>query len=227
MSLVWSERGYPAGPAYRNYHGLTDHHHRVWRNDGAVYDPAAADALVVADARDFVGRVRERVRDGGVCVCALDTELLGHWWYEGSRWLAAVVDEAARQGLRMTDLDDALERHEPVPAAVAELGVSSWGAGGDLRTWSGPAVADLAWQARTAELELLSVGRRPGDRALRELAALQSSDWAFMVSRDLAGEYPRERAHGHVEALRRFLEPDAPAEPALRNLAPDLCGWTD
>jgi 1,4-alpha-glucan branching enzyme len=88
-------------------------------------------------------------------------------------------------------------------------------------------VADLAWQARTAELELLSVGRRPGDRALRELAALQSSDWAFMVSRDLAGEYPRERAHGHVEALRRFLEPDAPAEPALRNLAPDLCGWTD
>jgi 1,4-alpha-glucan branching enzyme len=227
MSLVWSERGYPSGPGYRNYHGLTDHHHRVWRNDGSVYDPAAAEALVVADARDFVVRVRERVREGGVCVCALDTELLGHWWYEGSRWLAAVVDEAARQGLRMTDLDDALERHEPVPAGVSELGVSSWGAGGDLRTWSDPAVAELAWQARTAELELLSVGRRPSDRALRELVALQSSDWAFMASRELAGEYPRERARGHAAALRRYLEPDAPAEPALRNLAPDLRGWVD
>ena len=29
-------------------------------------------------------------RHGGVCVCALDTELLGHWWYEGVEWLAAV-----------------------------------------------------------------------------------------------------------------------------------------
>jgi 1,4-alpha-glucan branching enzyme len=237
MSLVWSEHGYPSGSAYRNYHGLTRHHHRLWRNDGAAYDPAAADALVNEHARDFVARVQERVRDGGVCVCALDTELLGHWWYEGSRWLAAVLDEAARQGLRLTDLDDALERHEPAPTAAMELGVSSWGAGGDLRTWSGPAVADLAWQARTAELELLSIGRRPPDRALRELVALQSSDWAFMAARGSAGEYPRERARGHAEALRRALaagataaEPAAgatAAEPALRNLAPDLCGWVD
>ena len=44
-------------------------------------------------------------------MCALDTELLGHWWYEGVAWLAAVVDEAARQGLALTRLDDALERH--------------------------------------------------------------------------------------------------------------------
>ena len=51
--------------------------------------------------------------DGGVCVCALDTELLGHWWYEGVAWLAAVLDECSRQGLALTTLDDALERHEP------------------------------------------------------------------------------------------------------------------
>ena len=27
------------------------------------------------------------VGGGGLCVCALDTELLGHWWYEGIDWL--------------------------------------------------------------------------------------------------------------------------------------------
>jgi 1,4-alpha-glucan branching enzyme len=226
MSLVWSEHGYPASAAYRNYHGLTTHHHRVWRNDGAPYDRAAASALVSEHAIDFVAAVRERVRDGGVCVCALDTELLGHWWYEGVRWLAEVVEEAARQGLPLTSLDDALERHKPVPLP-SELGASSWGQGGDLRTWSHPVVADLAWQARSAELELLSTGGRPRDRALRELLALQSSDWAFLATNGLAGEYPRERARGHAEALRRGLEPGAPAEPALRNLAPDLCGWVD
>ena len=43
-------------------------------------------------------------------MCALDTELLGHWWYEGIAWLRAVVEECARQGLELVRLDDALER---------------------------------------------------------------------------------------------------------------------
>jgi 1,4-alpha-glucan branching enzyme len=226
ISLVWSDSGYPAAAAYRDYHGLTFHHHRVWRNDGSPYVPEAAAMLAADHARDFVARVCERVRDGGVCVCALDTELLGHWWYEGVRWLEAVIEEASRQGLSLTKLDDALERHDPVPAP-GELGVTSWGDGGDLRTWSGPQVADLAWQARSAELKVLSVGRRPDERILRELLALQASDWAFLVTRQLAGQYPWERARGHAEALDMALgaEPDGPLAPALRNLAPDLSGW--
>ena len=34
-------------------------------------------------AHAFVDRVAERAGDGGLVCCALDTELLGHWWYEG------------------------------------------------------------------------------------------------------------------------------------------------
>jgi 1,4-alpha-glucan branching enzyme len=224
MALVWSERGYPSASAYRSYHGQTPRDHRVWRNDGAPYDPEAADVLAAAHAADFVASVKERVRDGGVCVCALDTELLGHWWYEGVGWLNAVVDEASRQGLALTSLDDALGRHRTVPVPD-DFGVTSWGEGGDLRTWSAPGVADLAWQARTAELRALALGRRPSDRALRELMALQASDWAFQITRKLAGEYPRERARAHAEAFRAALA-DAPGlEPELRNLAPELVGW--
>jgi 1,4-alpha-glucan branching enzyme len=226
MALVWSEHGYPSDGVYRNYHRLTPHHHRVWRNDGEPYDHAAALARAEHDAREFVARVRQRLQRGGVCVCALDTELLGHWWFEGPHWLAAVIDEAARQRLALTTLDDALDRHEPVRTPV-ELGVSSWGEGGDLRTWSGPAVADLAWQARSAELEVLARGRRPGERALRELLALQASDWAFLAARGLAGDYPRDRSAAHAAALMGALEPDSALEPALRNLAPDLRGWAD
>jgi 1,4-alpha-glucan branching enzyme len=225
MALVWSEDGYPASPAYRNYHALTRHHHHAWRNDGAPYDHGAALALATEHARDFVARVIERVRDGGVCVCALDTELLGHWWYEGVDWLASVVEEATRQGLALTRLDDALERHEAGPAPV-ELGVSTWGEGGDLRTWSSPAVAELAWRARSAELKLLALGHRPPDRALRELMALQASDWSFMVARELAGDYPVERVRAHAGALEAALSGAQELEPQLRNLAPELSGWS-
>jgi 1,4-alpha-glucan branching enzyme len=225
MSLVWSERGYPSASAYRDYHRLSEHHHRPWRNDGGPYDPDAAGALVREHARHFVARVRARVRDGGVCVCALDTELLGHWWYEGVAWLRAVIEEAAGQGVEMTTLDGALAGHDPVPAP-ADLAVTTWGAHGDLRTWSAPLVADLAWAARSAELRALALDDRPGDRALRELLALQASDWAFMVSREMAGEYPRERVRGHAVALQRALNGELADSPKLRNLAPELAGWS-
>lgn len=39
----------------------------------------------------------------------------------------------------------------------------------------------------------------------RELLALQASDWAFMISRDLAVPYPHERFDGHYAALMRAL----------------------
>ena len=46
-------------------------------------------------------------------------------------------------------------------------------------------------------------------RALRELLALQASDWAFGVTRETAGPYSRERADGHAAELERAL-----ADPA-------------
>jgi 1,4-alpha-glucan branching enzyme len=229
IALVWSDAGYPAAGAYRDYHELTTHHHRVLGNDGQPYDHARAAALAREHGRDFVARVLDRVADGGVCVCALDTELLGHWWYEGVQWLAAVIDESSRQGLTLTTLDDALTRHEPI-AAPASRGVSSWGEGGDLRTWSGPQVADFAWRARAAELRVLAAREHASARTLRELLALQSSDWAFLASRDLAGAYPGERAAAHAAALGQALAEAVSSTSAgvgadLRNLAPELSGW--
>jgi len=58
---------------------------------------------------------------------------------------------------------------------------------------------------------------------VRELLALQASDWAFLAYRGTAGDYPRQRFEGHLEAFERALAGDG--ETALRNLAPDLTGW--
>jgi 1,4-alpha-glucan branching enzyme len=67
----------------------------------------------------------------------------------------------------------------------------------------------------------LSSPSAPGQRALRELLALQSSDWAFMVTRGLAGDYPRDRARGHADALDAALRIGS-SDPSVRNLAPSL-----
>lgn len=229
IELVWSDGGYPAHPAYRDYHAFTVHHHRVWSNAGRTYDHAAALAQARVDAADFVARTIARLDAGAralgrpaLAVCALDTELLGHWWYEGIAWLGAVIEEAGRQGLALAPLDDALARHPavplrdalaaaaPAPRATAEvrdgrLPTTTWGTPRDLSTWTGPQVADLAWQTRDAELRALVGAGRRSARAERELLLLQSSDWAFQVTRDLAGSYPRDRAAGHRAALEAAL----------------------
>lgn len=221
IDRVWAEGAYPAHAAYRDYHHRTERDHRPWANDGAVYDPARADAQARADAADFVAAVAARVAGGGLCVCALDTELLGHWWHEGPGWLGHVVEAAATAGLEIVHLDDALAEVDAAPAGPLADAVTSWGTPRDLSTWSGPAVADIAWSLRAAELDVLAAGPDVGDRAVRELLALQSSDWAFLASRATAGPYPRERVEAHTTALRTALANPA-AEPALRNLAPHL-----
>jgi 1,4-alpha-glucan branching enzyme len=229
IALVWSDTGYPAHGHYRDYHRHTVHHHNPWANDGGAYDHERALALARAHAADFVARTAERLRrdgaglpGGGLAVCALDTELLGHWWYEGLEWLSAVVEECTSQGLELVRLDDALERHEPAPLAQSECdGASTWGDGGDLSTWSGPAVAEIAYATRAAELAVLRDGARAGSAAVRELLALQASDWAFMISRGLAVPYARERFEGHRVGVERALAAGRDADTSgLRNLAP-------
>ena len=67
---------------------------KPWNNAGEPYDHDAALELAHGHARDFVARAAEKLADGGLLCFALDTELLGHWWYEGLDWLRAVFGEA-------------------------------------------------------------------------------------------------------------------------------------
>jgi 1,4-alpha-glucan branching enzyme len=234
VELVWGDTGYPSHPEYRDYHGRTLHDLRPWTIGGEPYDHDRALALARTQARDFVARVvarldafaAERGRPGIVC-CALDTELLGHWWYEGPAWLAAVLTEARSAGLELASLPGALARVEPVRR---ELVASSWGSPKDLSTWDSARVAEVAFAARGAELATVAAAARAGrsgtlERATRELFALQSSDWAFLLTRDLAADYPLERVRAHAAALRAALGAldSAPQpDPFLRALAPEL-----
>jgi 1,4-alpha-glucan branching enzyme len=237
VELVWREHsGYPADLRYRDYHRGTVHHMRPWSNGGAVYSVDAARAAARAHARDFVERAVARLDDysersgrpGALC-CAFDTELLGHWWYEGIEWLRGVVAEAAACGLELATVGDAIERAEPVQRTLA---ASTWGTGKDFTTWDSPRVAELAFAARGAELRTVAAataGAAAGpalERAARELLAIQASDWPFLVTRELASEYPLERVRGHLAAhdaaLGALADSAAVPEPSLRNLAPEL-----
>jgi len=232
VELVWSHGGYPSAPAYLEYHRLSGEGSRLWSISGEPYDPAAARRRAADDARAFLASVRERLERytgetgrRGLCVFAIDTELLGHWWAEGPWWLQELVGAAEEEGVRMLTLPEALVAHEAVERPVHE---GSWGEGKSLETWDSPDVADLVWGARRLELRMLRAMGDPAlsaaaaERAARELLAVQSSDWAFMDHRGQAGDYPFRRTLTHAEAMLEAIDSSEAPEPGVRNLAPDL-----
>ncbi|MDN5931233.1 MAG: DUF1957 domain-containing protein [Pseudonocardia sp.] len=253
---VWSPRaGYPGGRDYRDFHTY-DHPsglkaarvtgRSVAPQDKAPYDPVRATAAVARDAADFVSVVRERLaglreRHGrpALTVAAFDTELFGHWWHEGPAWLDAVLRALPDAGVRVTTLRGAVDGGlvgDPV-----ELPASSWGSGKDWRVWAG--VEDLVARNAAVQKALVSVppagpARDPLRDALAQEALLAlSSDWAFMVTKDSAAGYARERAYGHaarVDELAALLHAgrrraathrvrEWPAHPFGHVDARDLC----
>lgn len=232
VSRLWSLDGYPSDPGHADFHRQSMSGARPWSIAGEPYDPAAAAVVARRQAGDLVAAVADRLaafreRHGrpGLLTFAIDTELLGHWWWEGPGWLEEVLRLAPEHGVEAVTVSAARERHEGVER---ELRSATWGEGKDLRTWDAPEVADLAWGARRLELRLL---RALGDgglppaasaRAARELLAVQASDWAFLDRRRQAGDYPFQRATDHAKALLEAIHCADPPDPRMRNLAPDL-----
>jgi hypothetical protein len=60
MSLVWSDGGYPASAAYRDYHHHTIHHHNPWNNGGGAYDHPARRWRSLASTPRTSSRARSR-----------------------------------------------------------------------------------------------------------------------------------------------------------------------
>jgi len=231
---VWSPKsGYPANAAYRDFHTF-DHgsgfrparvtSRQTAPQDKAPWDRLAAQAMARRDAADFVAVVRRRLVDlaaetgrPAVTVAAYDTELFGHWWYEGPVWLEEVLRLLPLAGVRVSTLLGAQEAgHVGAPVEIAP---SSWGSGKDWRVWAGPQVADIVEAGDVIGKQLLStvdsrrsqVRDRDLDQLCREAYLMLASDWAFMVSKDSAAEYANHRIATHSERfdrLRRALDSD-------------------
>ena len=229
---LWSMQGYPSDPLYADFHRKSLRGARPWAIGGEAYDPSAARERAVAQAGEFAAAVaarlaahRDRAGSPGLLTFAFDTELLGHWWWEGPIWLEAVLERLPEHGVRPVKLGDAAELHPSRPRGARR---ASWGEGKDLRTWDSRPVAEFVRGARRLELRVLReilAGRLEGsarERAVRELLAVQASDWAFLDYRRQAGDYPFSRVLSHSQALFEAINSPAGTDPSLRSLAPDL-----
>jgi 1,4-alpha-glucan branching enzyme len=229
---VWSaQHGYPGEARYREFHkrdGVSGLHY--WRvtgpkvdlGDKGLWNPPEAFGHVHQHADHFADLVaglltqyRHEHGASGIISAAFDTELFGHWWFEGVDWLCEVLRRlAARPEVELTSAGAYVEQHPP--ELVLNLPESSWGEGGGHFVWDN---ADTRWvwpviHAAEERIERV-VARYAGatgaakeivDQAGREALLLQSSDWPFLITTGQARDYAAERFQTHAERFEQLCD---------------------
>ena len=224
---VWSrEGGYPGDPDYLEFHrrnhpgglrywAVTDV--RTALGDKRVYRPGRARARAAEHARHLIESLERAGSDHPASsVAALyDTELFGHWWFEGVDFLGEFLQRAGSAGIALETASESLARHGT--RGRARLAEGSWGEGGGHHVWLQESTLG-AWRvihaierrfervaARLEQLPPSPRIERAMAQALRELLLLESSDWTFLITRGAAADYAEARWRGHARDALHLL----------------------
>jgi len=228
---VWSgEHGYPGNSDFLDFHKkYSEGGLRYWRvtsqkmdmADKELYVPDWALGHIQPQADHFSGLVHETLANhcsetnsSGILCAPFDTELFGHWWWEGPVWLKAVLKSLAQsEHVNLTTASEYLEEH---PASViVSLPEGSWGKGGFHYIWLNE---DTKWTWKhvyETEKEMIELAgslceshngdvQRVLKQAARELLLLQSSDWQFLISTWSARDYAEIRFDYHYHAFKKL-----------------------
>ncbi|MBV9791455.1 MAG: DUF1957 domain-containing protein [Chloroflexi bacterium] len=228
---VWSaSEGYPGEPLYREFHkkdpvsGLT-----YWRITGTHmsldqkdwYSPKAAFAKANEHARHFAELVESLLSDyaqqsggPGYLASVYDTELFGHWWFEGVSWLKQVLRELHwHADLQLMTTSECLSAYPPAEAMPLPEG--SWGQGGDHTVWRNEQTEwlwSLIYRAERQMEEIVAAFPTPSadeaytlNQIARELLLLESSDWPFLITTGQAHEYASQRFKEHLARFNLLI----------------------
>ena len=224
---VWSRyEGYPGDEHYLEFHKIRwPEGLRLWQvsapgsdlGDKQPYRPETARTRAHHHARHFVSLLQDTSRTVGdrdaAIVAPFDTELFGHWWFEGPEFMAGVFDVMARtKKVNAASASAYLESHPPLEPI--ELQEGSWGAGGDFRMWKNERT-EWTW-SRLGELEetfwRVARGALADQRlhfvlaqAARELLLAQASDWQFIITTGAAADYAEQRFTEHCDQAQGLM----------------------
>lgn len=236
-SQVWSRSGgYPGDADYLEFHkknfpgGL-----RYWRitstksdlGQKLPYEINRATSRIEEHASHFVSLIENLMSDKkeGLVAAMYDTELFGHWWFEGPEWLYNVIRKIQPSTVRMARISDCLDFLEP--AGVVSLPEGSWGQGGFHTVWLNQDTSwiwDKIYQIEQKAEKIYS-SYKPQSRTekrllkqfIREKFLLESSDWPFLITTWSARDYAELRAASHYERALKIAEWIERRSPLLDN----------
>lgn len=227
---VWSgEVGYPGDPHYLEFHKqLYPGRHKYWRiseekadlGRKGMYEPWRAFENIGNHATDFVRLVKEtmarykgQANRTGTLVAMYDTELFGHWWWEGPEFLYEVACRMHNDpDLEMKSGGDVIDE-DPAKHFI-HLPEGSWGEGGYHSVWLNE---DNHWcweKLYPCETRMIEMAKTMADgpakeiveQCARELLLAEASDWQFLISTWSARDYAEIRIQDHIDRFLRLSD---------------------
>ncbi len=223
---VWSrDLGYPGDGVYREFHKRSEGSGwQYWRitskqtdlGNKELYKPAEARVRTREHATHFASLLQKLVDththahgESDVIVAAYDTELFGHWWYEGPTWITDMLRSLASQ--LSIGISSPLDMLRSCTLPKGKLRESSWGAGGGNDTWMN---SETSWiwndihddQRRFVKLLPDLHNGHTADMLLREIFLEESSDWPFLITTGQARTYGAARFLEHHQKVLTLFE---------------------
>ena len=235
---VWSaDHGYPGDGNYREFHKKDDVSGlHFWKltskktdlGDKEIYSPEAALQRVHENSDHYAAFIQQQLTDylkahgqPGLIMVSFDTELFGHWWFEGIIWIKEVIRKLKTYtAVKMQTASEYLAENPPKQAI--SLPESSWGSGGHWQVWLNNETEWMWPIIHDAEKTMESLvnthsgngnskngnnlSKRALDQAARELLLLESSDWPFLVTTGQAKDYAIERFNAHKDRFKTLTD---------------------
>lgn len=244
---VWSAAdGYPGDGCFREFHKKDDnsglHYWRITSptcglGEKMLYDPVLAMSRINENSDHYTNVLYHRLNDykqatgkEGLLMVSFDTELYGHWWFEGIEFIKQTIKKLDKTVKRQT-ASEYLD--ENPPTAAVQMPESSWGQGGHFWVWQNHQTEWMWPVIHSAERRVETIVSKyptvPQDKLLhralnqlvRESLLLQSSDWPFLVTTWQARDYAVERFRKHqqnFESLASMIENNSIDDGYLQQL---------
>lgn len=207
----------PTGIKYYSVSGKTDNKN--------YYNVQRAKWTAETHAYDYMTKTIEQIKKANdytkgkppIIVSIQDTELYGHWWYEGPYFLYILIKKMYYDQNEIDFITPSKYLDMYPELQVCQPSLSSWGSGGTNSQWAEcedkdiyvhlEALADrMNKMAEKYELEKDKLKIRALNQCARELLLLQTSDWYFNLTCHRAEDYSKYRINLHIERFNKLYE---------------------
>jgi 1,4-alpha-glucan branching enzyme len=202
--------------------------------DKEEYYPDKVPAIIEEQSDHFLHLAKKTLLDyqqrtgvEGALTAPFDTELFGHWWFEGPEWLDFVMRGIFLEHKNFITITPSeylgLQDSHSARLQVCQPSMSSWGNRGYNEVWLNSSndymyrhlhksiermiyLADRFSHPSPPHLFTSSLLERALNQAARELLLSQQSDWAFIMKTGTATEYAIKRFEEHIGSFHSLYQ---------------------
>ncbi|KOA20181.1 1,4-alpha-glucan branching enzyme [Clostridium homopropionicum DSM 5847] len=187
------------------------------------YNREEAMSKVKLHARHFaeerckqIEKVNIDIKDKPIIVAPYDTELYGHWWFEGPDFIDEFIRVSSENWINYELTTPWKYLLQSKYVQNCEPAASSWGENSDYSVWLNKSNHWIYRDLHKAERNMIKLAntyqnpteieRRILNQIARELLLAEASDWPFIIKNGTSVEYAVNRVNLHLERFNRLYD---------------------